>query len=82
MELSSDEVEVIMRIREERRQREAKIEFRRKAIRVAHSFEQWSHESGYELTFSTFVNEFGYDDGDEKAIFEAIKRIREAVYPQ
>lgn len=82
MELTPAEVAVIQKRRAEQAEREAATAFQRKAIATAAAFEVWSAESGEGLTFSTFINTFGYQDGDGKVMFEAVKRIQAAALPQ
>lgn len=74
-ELSDDEIALIQRHRAEKAQREAARAFQRKAIATAHAFNDWSEASGEGLTFSTFINTFGYQDADGQRMYEAVKRI-------
>lgn len=80
--LSQDEIKVIHAMREEQAAREAKYEFQRKAIATALAFEEWSAKTGYGLTFSTFVNTFGYQEEDSMPMYEAIQRIQQAALPR
>ncbi len=78
-DLSPDEVALILRRREEQAQQEALWAFKRKAIAMAHAFDDWSATTGEGLTFSTFINNFGYQDQDGKQMYEAVQRIHEAA---
>lgn len=80
-ELSPDEVALIQARRDERAQREAARAFQRKAIATALAFSDWSAETGYQLTYSTFIDNFGYQDGDGKRMYETVKCIRDAAWP-
>ena len=74
-ELSDDEIALIRGHRAKKAQREAARTFQRKAIAMAHAFDDWSEASGEGLTLSTFVNTFGYQDADGQRMYEAVKRI-------
>lgn len=78
-ELSDDEISLIRGHRAEKTQREAVRAFQRKAIATAHAFDDWSEASGEGLTFSTFINTFGYQDADGRRMYEAVKRILDAA---
>ncbi len=73
--LSDDEIALIRGHRAQKAQREAGRAFQRKAIATAHAFDDWSEASGESLTFSTFINTFGYQDADGQRMYEAVKRI-------
>lgn len=66
--------------RADQAKRDAAQAFRRKAIATAHAFDDWSATTGEGLTFSTFVNTFGYQDEDGKQMYEAVKRILDAAH--
>ena len=53
--------------------------FIRKTNDIALRWHDWSMANGYGLTFSTFVNQFGYDELDAKLIYEAVVRIIQAA---
>lgn len=80
--LTPDEIALIQQRRAEQAQRDAAQAFQRKAIATAHAFDDWSATTGEGLTFSTFVNTFGYQDKDGKQMYEAVKRILDAAWPQ
>lgn len=82
MELTADEIALIEQRREAQARVTAARQFKSKAIATAHEFEVWSEESGEDLTFSTFINSFGYQDDDGNQMYEAVKRIRQAAWPQ
>lgn len=81
-QLTPEEVALIQKGRDERAQRDAARAFKSKAITVAADFEKWSNETGEGLTFSTFINTFGYQDDDGNQMYEAVKRIQQAAWPQ
>jgi len=81
-ELSPEEIAIIQHRREEISAQEARVGFHKKAIATAHAFSVWSDENGLGLTFSTFINNFNYQDADGYAMYEAVKRIFSATWPQ
>lgn len=81
-ELTPDEVEIIRSRRDEQASRRAALDFQRKAIATAHAFDEWSARTGYGLTFSTFVNQFEYQDDDGSQMYRAVERILNAALPQ
>lgn len=81
-ELSPEEIAIIQQRREEKSAQEARVGFHKKAIATAHAFSVWSDENGLGLTFSTFVNNFKYQDADGNEMYEALKRIFSAAWPQ
>ena len=81
-ELSTEELALVRQSRAEQAQRDAAQAFQRKAIATAHAFNVWSATTGEGLTVSTFINTFGYQDEDGKQMYEAVKRILDAAWPQ
>lgn len=81
-QLTTEEIALIQKGRDERAQRDAARAFKSKAIAVAAAFEKWSEETGEGLTFSTFINTFCYQDDDGNQMYEAVKRIQQAAWPQ
>lgn len=82
MELTASEIELIMERRAEEGVRNTARAFQRKAITTAKAFAEWSETTGHGLTFSTFVNQFDYQDNDGKQMYEAVQRIQQAAMPQ
>lgn len=80
-DLTDDEIALVLQHREKIALAAAARVFKTKAIETALAFDHWSAETREGLTFSTFVNTFGYQDGDSKAIYEAVSRIFEAALP-
>lgn len=80
-ELSPAEMAAVLAMRAEQDAQAERRAFQRKAIDTAHAFEQWSAHTGEGLTFSTFVNTFGYQDSDSKQLYEALQRIQQAALP-
>ncbi len=82
IDLTPDEIALIQERRAEKAKREAAQAFQRKAIATAHAFAEWSSTTGEGLAYSTFINTFGYQDQDGHVMFEAVKRIHDAAWPQ
>ncbi|NHR04396.1 hypothetical protein HA052_04220 [Chromobacterium haemolyticum] len=80
--LTPEEIALIQKRRDEQAARDAARAFQRKAIATAHEFAKWSDEEGLGLTFSTFINTFGYQDDDGTQMFQAVERIVDAAWPK
>lgn len=82
-DLTPEEIELVQQRRNEQAQRAAAYAFQRKAIATAHAFAEWSSTEGggLALSYSTFVDSFGYQDRDGNLMFEAVKRIHDAAWP-
>ena len=80
MELTDSEARIILERRAEEAHAEKTDAFREKALNVANNFLIWSYKEGYAPTFSTFVNQFGYDNLDCKIMYEAVKKIWDLVH--
>ena len=79
--LTSDEVVLVTKLRREADGRKAALVFRSKAIATAAEFYHWSVATDEGLTFSTFVNSFGYQDPDGQLMYQAVRRVFEAAWP-
>lgn len=80
-ELSAEEIALIENHRKAEAAKTAATDFHRKALFLAHEFEEWSVRTAQGLTFSTFIDTFGYQDSDGREMYEAVKRISEAAWP-
>lgn len=80
-DLTSAEIALIEKSRAEDKSRADARIFQQKSITVANQFLQWSLESGYGLTFSTFVNQFDYQDPDGNRMYRAVERILSSALP-
>lgn len=81
-DFSADEIALIQKHRDEKAQRKVAEAFQGKSIATAHAFNKWSVQTDEGLTFTTFVNTFGYQDADGRKMYEAVKRILDAAWPQ
>jgi hypothetical protein len=82
MELTEEERQLILQRRSLKRKEEEDRLFQQNALKVASMWIDWSARDGSGLTFSTFVNEFGYDGQDGKEMFSAVERILVAAKRQ
>lgn len=80
--LTPAEIELVQNLRDQKARQASMEAFQRKAIATANDFAAWSDETGQGLTFSTFIDSFDYQDNDGKAMYEAVKRINDAAWPQ
>lgn len=80
--LTPAEIALVQAHRAQRAKDDERRAFQRKAIATAHAFDTWSDGSGEGLTFSTFINTFGYQADDGKQMYEAVERILDAALPQ
>jgi hypothetical protein len=80
-ELSDEEIALVRRHRDEMAKALAVQKFKSAAIATAKGFDEWSQTSGEGLSFSTFINSFGYQGGDGKQMYEAVSRIFAAALP-
>lgn len=80
-DFTADEIALIKKRRDEQAKSDAAQTFQRKAIATAHAFNEWSAQTEEGLTFSTFIDTFGYQDRDGRQMYEAVKRILEAAWP-
>ncbi len=81
MNLTEDESALVLAHRTKQAQQEAEEAFQRKAIATTAAWVEWSEENSEGLTFSTFVNQFNYQERDGKEMFKAVERILNAALP-
>ncbi len=76
--LTKGELEMIKACREKDRREAEERGARRKALRLAADYEAWLQDNGRGSTFSTFANEFDYDEHDASEVFKRVEKIRAA----
>ncbi|WP_323025765.1 hypothetical protein [Castellaniella sp.] len=81
-DLTDAEVAIIQAHRAEQARLDAARDFQRKAIATAHAFDTWSDGTGEGLTYSTFINAFGYQAEDGRKVYDAVARILDAAQPR
>lgn len=79
LNLTQDEINLILKNREIVEQERKDYEFRKRAIKTAHEWLEWSEKAEMGLTFSTFVNEFGFDELNASQYYNVIVDILNAV---
>lgn len=80
--LSPVERGLIIEYRRKVAQQKNALDFQRKAIATAYAVDLWLDDTGEGLTFSTFINTFGYQEKDGSQMYDAIRRIYDAAWPQ
>lgn len=73
--LSAVETAMILKHREEQARIAANKAFRHKVLKTALAFYEWCEAEGCGPTFSTFVNEFEYQEDDASLVYKAIMGI-------
>lgn len=81
MKLDEDEIALIERHRAEKKKRKDRDNFALLALKVAAGYEEWLQREQEGDSFSTFVNQYGYQGGDASKLHDVIKAIRAAAYP-
>ena len=75
--LKPHERRMIIKAREEEAKQIADTRFQIKVIKTAAKAWQWSIKNNEGLSFSTFVNNFGYQDKDASKMYEAVIKLIE-----
>ena len=73
--LKPHEREMVIAAREAEAKEIADTRFQIKAMTTAAKALKWSVRNGQGLSFSTFVNSFGYQDNDASEMYEAIIQL-------
>lgn len=77
--LSEEEIKLINNHRAQRAQKTYLAKARRRALHVALQYGLWLARRGRGSSFSTFVNEFGYEDRDCSEMFRVVENILSAA---
>lgn len=73
LNLTQAEIDLILRNREIANQKVKNHEFHKQILKTTYEWLEWSDNNGKAgLTFSTFVNEFGFDGEYKSVYFNAI----------
>jgi hypothetical protein len=80
MELTEVEKRIILEHRAQEIHIAKTDAFREKVLYVANNFLIWAYKEGYAPTFSTFVNDFEYQEKDCQSMYEAVKKIWDLVH--
>lgn len=79
MRLTSAEEKMILQNRQAIKHEKATEKFRREAFVLAVNFDTWLHENDSYPSFSDFVNNFGFQLGNTKLMYESVLRILDVV---
>lgn len=81
MNLSEEEVKIILERRAEKHHKKATFAFQVKSIQIANDYFAWCKKEGfYTPDFGTFVNSFCYEGPDAKVMCEAVQQIWKLVF--
>lgn len=79
LELTDEERAMVLKRRDEARRASEARAATRAALQIAAEYESWLQDNGRGSTFSTFVNEFGYDKLGAGDVFRRVEAIRAAA---
>ncbi|MCL7420845.1 MAG: hypothetical protein M8364_08085 [Methylobacter sp.] len=77
--LSDEELKIIQKHREAQAKKHRRYENRIKALEIALEYDIWLRDHGRRSSFSTFVNEFGYEEEDSSFMYGVVEEVLEAV---
>lgn len=77
--LTASERQIILERREKIVAKESLKKFQIKALSTASRWFKWSDKNGSGLTFSTFVNDFNYQESDSEQMYKAVCSILSVV---
>lgn len=80
VDLTEEEVQIIVRRRDEEAAVRARQEFLLSTAETAALFFRYLDRAGMEPSFSEFVNSFGYQGGDARLVYELVLGIRMALW--
>jgi len=78
-DLTSEEIEIIQKMRKEKEKEKENRELIIKALKTAAQYEEWLFYNGMGSSFSTFVDDFGYQDKDVRLIYQLVESIRDDI---
>lgn len=77
--LTEDEIELILARRAEKAAIERLQARRMKALETTARYGRWLFENGYGTSFSTFINQFGYQEHDGQEMYADVTLLLDAV---
>lgn len=80
--LSEDEKALVLKYRAAAAAIDQMEQFRRNVIQQAAAWLEYSERTGEELTFSSFVNGFGYEARDCQAVYRHLEMVLQAAHPR
>lgn len=78
--LNDEERDLILRNRAIKDEARARDELRIRILKTALEYEAWLQCHGRGSSFSTFVDEFGFDENGNAALFKSVEMVRAVVY--
>lgn len=76
MDITEEERALILANRQKAIEIQAQKVLMQTMLEIAARYEAWLQEQGCRSSFSTFVNEFGYDKNDSQAMFRYVEHLR------
>lgn len=77
--LSDEEIALVVEHREKLAKQQARNDFVSDVLATAAKFHTWSQKTGEGLTFSTFVNSYGYEGSNARSVYDALEKIYDLV---
>ncbi|MDI1278029.1 hypothetical protein [Methylobacter sp.] len=77
--LSDEELEIIQKHRDKKEKVSLRFNNRIKALETARAYDIWLRENGMLSSFSTFMNDFGYEEEDASFMYKVVKEILAAA---
>lgn len=78
-QLSQDEIELVQAHREKLAREKRAADFREKVILLAAKTWEWQQKKEIWMSYSDFVNNFGYQEDDANLVYQAIRRVWDAA---
>lgn len=78
-DLTDEELSIVRRHREEKAARAASQALRLSALKLAAEYDEWLSTNGRGSSFSTFVDEFGYEESDCSLMYRIVQKLRETA---
>ncbi|WP_220814082.1 hypothetical protein [Pseudomonas paralcaligenes] len=78
-DLDEEERALIYAHRQQKEQAREQRMLRLRVLELALRYETWLQKQGRGSSFSTFVNEFGYDDPGGKHLYTLVQAVRDAL---
>ncbi len=75
--LTSDEMQLILKTREKAERINNAHKTRIRALDIAHNYLIWLTKNKRASSISTFIDEFGYDDGNAAYMYRAVMKLIE-----
>jgi hypothetical protein len=77
--LTPEEKAFILSKREKDKRVSKKAELKLRVLKIAGNYESWLQANGRGSSFSTFVDEFGFDEHGASEFFRRVEKVRVAA---